>query len=927
MLSGLIAGNAACGGGSGGGSAVQVANRPPQPAFTVAPANGAAPLQVEFDGSSSNDSDGTVTSFVWHFGDGSPDAVGSRVGHPYTDSGSYAAQLTITDDRGATASRTVTVNVTPASGTFTLSGRIQILPSSAIDSDVNDPLAPLTTNDDFTVAQPLPNPVSLGGYLNRPGSGASGTLHDSGDPTDTFVIDCAGAEAVLLTVSNPAASVTLSVFEAAMTLLDSTIVSGGSGSLTIPAAGRYFVELDITAAASNYLLNVGQDVPATAATLPARLSDAFVPGEMIVDGAAQLEGLHRRGGRDRIGLFGIDAAAFPAAAHDIHGLRRGGRVHAALAEKYPTLTAIARVARLESVRHAEPNYYRYASRVPSDALYRYQWNYPSIGLPQAWEVTQGSSDVVVAVIDTGVLPNHPDLAGQFMAGYDFIRDPVRARDGDGIDPDPTDAGDLGYGGGSTFHGTHVAGTVAANSDNGSGVAGVAWHTRLMPLRVLGVNGGTSYDIIQAVRYAARLSNDSGRLPVQRADIINLSLGGRTSSQIEQATYDQARAAGVIVVAAAGNQATGTPSFPAGYGGVVSVAASTITKARAPYSNFGPTIDVIAPGGNLATDVNGDGLGDGIVSTLGDDSHGALIYGYAALSGTSMAAPHVAGVAALMKAIDPALTPTQFDAALASGQLTDDLGAAGRDDQFGWGLINAPKAVSYAVALASGAGIEIAPLLVATPTAINFGAFDSRFDVELANAGGGALSIIDVSSNQPWLSVAPAQVDGDGLGTYRVQVDRAAVPADGTYSGQITATSTVNAATIAAVMQRFTGSPTANAGVHYVLLIDTVTGLVVDETVANANNGEYVFEFTNVGPGQYWIYAGSDNDNDQFICDAGEACGAFRTLDAAEAIAVNGDRAALDFISGFPINLFGLSSIAATASTTPPIHAPIRRPER
>ena len=150
----------ACGGGSGGSSA-QVANTTPQPAFTVTPTNGTAPLSVTFDASSSNDPDGTIATFAWSFGDGSIAAVGSRVNHVYTASGAFSAQLTITDNRGATAQRAVTVNVTPANGTFTLSGKIQILPSSVVDADVNDPAAPLARNNSFAEAQRLPNPVSL----------------------------------------------------------------------------------------------------------------------------------------------------------------------------------------------------------------------------------------------------------------------------------------------------------------------------------------------------------------------------------------------------------------------------------------------------------------------------------------------------------------------------------------------------------------------------------------------------------------------------------------------------------------------------------------------------------------------------------------------------------------------------------------------
>ena len=345
-----------------------------------------------------------------------------------------------------------------------------------------------------------------------------------------------------------------------------------------------------------------------------------------------------------------------------------------------------------------------------------------------------------------------------------------------------------------------------------------------------MDGGTTYDVIQASATPPGLSNDSNTAPPRRADIINLSLGSNFSSQTEQNTIDQARNAGVIVIAAAGNDASSNPSFPAAYTGVVSVAATTITRTHASYSNFGPTIDVAAPGGNSATDVNGDGIGDGVVSTFGDDAHAPVTFGYAALTGTSMATPHVAGVAALMKSVYPGLTPAQFDDALAAGLLTDDLGAPGRDDQFGNGLINAQKAVNAAVALASGAGTPVDPVLAVSPASINFGAFETTFDVELRNAGGGSISIVTASSNQPWLQAAPLNVDANGLGTYRLTVDRTLVSSDGTYTGTISVTSTANPIDIGVVMQRFTVSPSANAGLHYVLLIDVVSDLVANSAV-------------------------------------------------------------------------------------------------
>src|SRR5438477_12464332 len=187
-------------------------------------------------------------------------------------------------------------------------------------------------------------------------------------------------------------------------------------------------------------------------------------------------------------------------------------------------------SRIEALRTAtgvlgvDASFRRYAKKTPNDTRYGEQWDLPLIRCPEAWDVTTGSSSVIVAVIDTGQT-DHPDLAGKQVAGYDFISDPANAADGGGRDSDPTDPGDGSGGQPSSFHGTHVSGTIGAATNNGLGVAGIAWGVSLMPLRVLGVNGGDDADIIAAIRYAAGLSNATGQLPSTRANVTNMSLGG------------------------------------------------------------------------------------------------------------------------------------------------------------------------------------------------------------------------------------------------------------------------------------------------------------------------------------------------------------------------------------------------------------------
>jgi len=528
-----------------------------------------------------------------------------------------------------------------------------------------------------------------------------------------------------------------------------------------------------------------------------------------------------------------------------------------------------------------------------------QWHYPLINLPQAWDLSIGASvePVVVAVIDSGVLMRHPDLRNRLTDdGYDFISDPQIARDGDGIDPDPDDPGNS-YSGRSSFHGTHVAGTVAADTNNGQGVAGVSWGAKIMPLRVFGVGGATHYDMHQALLYAAGLENDSGRLPRRKADIINLSLGSYTASQAEQEVIRRVREAGVIVVAAAGNHHTDIPVYPAAYEGVVSVGAVGPAKRQTFYSNFGPTIDVVAPGGDMRGDLNGDGYPDGVLSLTGIEVNGGLSYGYIFYQGTSMAAPHVAGVAALMKAVWPAMGPEEFDLALASGAIVEDLGLPGWDELYGYGLIDAYKAVVYAKAQANGEA-PAQRVLTAAPRMLSFGALTEQLPLTIRGVN---VSDVRVRANVPWLSAVavPAAVDSDGLGRYLVSVNRTGL-AEGAYRGEIVFTSPdAISAVVLVTMQVIDPDRPGDAGYHYVRLIDADDpSRTVAELGLTAQAGEYRFRFEEVPPGRYYLVAGTDNDNDGRICGPGEACGIYGRDGEPAVLVVDRDAAGVDFITGF-----------------------------
>jgi serine protease len=300
-----------------------------------------------------------------------------------------------------------------------------------------------------------------------------------------------------------------------------------------------------------------------------------------------------------------------------------------------------------------------------------------------------------------------------------------------------------------------------------------------------------------------------------------------------------------------------------------------------------------------------------MSTRGSDGIGPIQFVYETLQGTSMASPHVAGIAALMKARNPDLTPDRFDALLASGQITEDLGAPGRDDIFGHGLIDARAAVAAAIDEPTP---PAPPVLVVNPTALNFGVDLSLATVQALNAGEGALSITGVFQDSGgWLSVAPDQVDASGLGTYAVSVDRTGL-LPGTYVAVITFTSTAGPFQVGVVMSVLDTEVSfdSNAGFHHILLVDPQTFQAVAQLDTAPVDGTYPFSFSNVPAGQYFLVGGTDLDNDGFICDGGEACATFPSNDAPLPVRVDRDLSDLEFVTRFPTQV-GISGAGATGS--------------
>ncbi len=345
--------------------------------------------------------------------------------------------------------------------------------------------------------------------------------------------------------------------------------------------------------------------------------------------------------------------------------------------KKMSLTEAAAVAadlksRDANVEYAEPDRMMVKMMTPNDPRYAEQWHYfesaGGLRVNTAWDSATGAG-VNVAVIDTGYR-NHTDLSGQFVQGYDFISTADIGGDGNGRDSDALDPGDSVTAGqcgagepasGSSWHGTHVAGTIAAKTNNSVGVAGVAFGAKIVPVRVLGKCGGYTSDIADAIIWSSGGTVSGVPANANPAKVINMSLGGGGACDTTtQNAINSARSRGTVVVVAAGNEnQNASNSSPANCSGVVTVAATNRSGGRAWYSNFGTVVDVAAPGGDTSVTANG------ILSTLNAGTTGPGADNYAFYQGTSMATPHVAGVVALMLSKTPSMTPDQVEAKLKS----------------------------------------------------------------------------------------------------------------------------------------------------------------------------------------------------------------------------------------------------------------------
>jgi serine protease len=814
----------------------------------------------------------------------------------------------------------------------TLSGTLRSGPATDTDGDTNDPYSPLTSNDTPQTAQRIASVGVVGGYVSALGGGnPDGRFFANGDRIDAYRANLAAGQLVQLVIhdhiaANPNA-VDLDLYllsSDGSQMIANSAGSDASEGLTVPAGGEYLVVVrayvdpdrpqNQADNRSNYtlLLSAPAGLQASAKAMTEDvIEDRFVitfdnPERAAATAKAlrankATHGMHLIAQGGPLALVSTKEALLAAKVDALRGT--DAPVDAAMSKALRQAAAIKSLSTLPGVRRVEPDRLLHTAMTPDDPLFPLLWHYQAINTPAAWDVTLGGppcgtgmtcNATTVAVIDSGIRP-HDDLDANVVRadGFDFISNVDQALDGDGMDADPTDPGDAPTSvTGGSFHGIHVAGTIAAVTNNGTGIAGVAPNAKIMPLRTQGKGGnGSLFDIAQAVYYAAALPNASNRVPQRRADVINMSLGavGANSPALADAVL-AAHNAGVIVVAAAGNHSTSDPAYPASHPGAVSVSALDQALQPAPYTGFGANIDVSAPGGDVTADLDGNAVPDGVLSTLHKRNEvGVIAPTYDLYQGTSMAAPHVAGMAALMKSVFPGLTPDQFDTLLAQGALTTDVARNNRvrHDKFGYGMMNASLAV--AAASREAGGTQPGPVLGVSPDRLAFDPTRLQQTLRLANVGSGQLTIQSVAAqNATWLAIGAPVQEANAL-AFPLTATPGALPA-GTYSGAVRIVTGDNRTTdVPATLQIDALAASRNTGFQYVLAINSdIEGAATPYAFGSPDEqGALDWRIEDVPAGDYILIAGTDHDYDGFICDPGEACGGWPSSENLQSITLGG----------------------------------------
>ena len=871
-----------CGGGGGGGSAPSA----PAPAqVTVNLSGSAATLDqgetYTLTWSSSNATSCTASG-SWS---GSKATSGSEsFGTADTELGSYTFSIQCSGSSGSSASSSTTLELIEP--LYNLTGKVQVAYNSFVDSDVPNTDYTSVSNNTAATAQTLSLPAQLIGHAAK-----------DTDEWDAYKVVVTKNQYVALEIADyDEADATKNDLDLIVVDLDLNVIADSESInsyefLSMPE-GEYYIAVKAFAGASKYVLSVGTKFSQAYSTSVFSSEFDYAGDKLLIqkkellqlaqDAAWKQSQLMDQLGFDKSSDFSVysysekDEFLDPRKVFKKFGfLNDSTQMSRSIRAKNPEIISQAEKRKFIALLNANtpeytilPNIAVSSHAFSSDPEFYRQWNHVAINLDAALNsIGSNVKEVVVAVVDSG----RPAVGSRAYFDTNFTDDEMDfldeiilnnrlyttgGNDGDGVDTDATDAAweYESY----TSHGTHVASTIAAKN-NGYKINGMA--VKVMPIRVLPNRpyAGGLAGVLEGFKYAAGLPNSSGQLPSKPADIINASLGGASS---EYCTFlDPILTTGIIFVAAAGNDGSSRKDHPASCPGVISVSATDKDFFRAPYSQYNASVDIAAPGGFTEFgDRNGDGVSDGVYA-WGNQNE------LKAIQGTSMASPHVAGAIALMKSVQPSLTYDDVSNILVSGGMTNDIGAVGRDDEFGHGALDVAKAISSLSNFNSSTANTFGSLNQAR---YDFGSSDVSVDMKLSKYGTGNLKVTGLAADNTAGLTYTSTVDENGFGDYVINLDRS-VYEDGTFHNAIYYQFDNNTYARAYITYNVGPEPPLGSLELALIGLRDSSGEYIQTARLDLTSGTADFNFTDLKEGPYDIIIVTDIDADDSSCTRGEFC--------------------------------------------------------
>ena len=852
------------------------------PVFTSASGFSADEQQLSIGTVVASDQDGDSFSFSMSSGDDlSIDAASGVL--TFKTAPDYETTTSITDiikvtDGSLETTQSVTISINETQ--FEVSGIAYASKYFEVDGDIpnTDYLANNNSNNSVSSAPTITNPALIAGFTGH--SGDSGDLYKISTSSNMFVnLD-------VVDYASGSKDLDLSIWNSDGSQRSYSYVSGSrewNETINLPSSGTYLIWVRPVTGSSKYYLTVGQRLTEQSINTSASTSADYVKNEIISYIPFTKETIISL--TEDADSKQISSAASPLLTETTPGLRKlkpvelisrfknelSNSSNTELVYSQKQIDYLSHWKAKERLRELNPlanynlNYYMKKMEAFSpDPKFNLQWNLRQINLDSTLNaIGQEVKDIAVAVIDSGsptVDSVAWDSSNFISGGYDFVKSSSNG-DGDGIDNDPTDPASASSTGES--HGTHVATTIGLKND-GSDLNGMA--VKVLPLRVFPSAedaSATTFDINQAVLYAAGLPNDSGTVAPTTTPIkvINMSLGGYGAHDCS--IYADVAAKGITVVASSGNEGSkdeaGQYSYPASCSNVVSVAATNSYDQVAVYSQYNNMVDISAPGGASWIDADADGNGDGVYAYYNDTT----IKG---IQGTSMASPTVAGGLALLYAVDDSMTPTKINSFIQNGYVTDDLGASGYDNYYGYGRLNMAKAIENTLA---NIGNTTITYMYTSESFVDFGNASTQVDITLKKVGGSALSVSSLAADDATGLSYTSSVDSEGVGTYTIYMDRGSIP-DGEFQNRLYFNlSDSTKVSIGAYYRVGADKTRPNLGKAYVGIFNDSNEIVAGGSLNF--NGSLAFVANDIVDGNYYFVVSTDNDDDNTLCGYGELC--------------------------------------------------------